>query len=159
MTEGRVELALGFIWDLPEAVLAERLYQEGFLVAGLPASLPEAPMLDIEHYCAADHVLVSPAGDLRGVVDDVWRRWAAAGGLHWHSPPSCPHSPPSPPPARLLTLPARLAIRFAPRFGLVTATPPVEVRSFPVSVFWHRRNDTDPRTIWLRRQLVEQVGI
>jgi len=31
------------------------------------------------------------------------------------------------------------------------------VRRFPVSVFWHRRNDADARTLWLRRQLAAAV--
>jgi DNA-binding transcriptional LysR family regulator len=53
----------------------------------------------------------------------------------------------------LVTLPARVALAFADGFGLVTAEPPLEVRKFPVSVFWHRRNDADPRTIWLREQV------
>jgi DNA-binding transcriptional LysR family regulator len=54
-----------------------------------------------------------------------------------------------------VTLPARVARAFAPGFGLATAEPPIPVRSFPVSVFWHRRNDTDPRTRWIRQQLRE----
>jgi len=53
----------------------------------------------------------------------------------------------------MVTLPARLARRFAPGFGLRCAHPPIEVRSFPVSVFWHRRNEADPRTVWLLDQL------
>jgi hypothetical protein len=42
---------------------------------------------------------------------------------------------------------------FAAGFGLVTAEVPLEVRRFPVSVFWHRRNDADPRSLWVRRHL------
>jgi DNA-binding transcriptional LysR family regulator len=58
----------------------------------------------------------------------------------------------------LVTLPARVARAFAPGFGLATAEPPIPVRSFPVSVFWHRRNDTDPRTSWIRQQLRSATG-
>ncbi len=58
----------------------------------------------------------------------------------------------------LVTMPARLARIFAPGFGLVTAEPPLEIRRFPVSVFWHRRNDGDPRTAWLRDQIRHCLG-
>jgi DNA-binding transcriptional LysR family regulator len=54
----------------------------------------------------------------------------------------------------MVTLPARVAQAFASGFGLATANPPLEIRHFPVSVFWHRRNDADPRTRWLRQQVV-----
>jgi DNA-binding transcriptional LysR family regulator len=153
LAEGRADLALGFIWDLPDTVLSERLYEESFLVTGLPQSLPDAPSIGLDAYCAADHVLISPAGDLRGVVDD---RLAAMGRhrtITLGLPAFLPALAAVASSGALLTLPARLAQRLAPGFGLVTATPPLEVRRFPVSVFWHRRNSADPRTAWLRGQL------
>lgn len=58
----------------------------------------------------------------------------------------------------LVTLPARLARAFAPGFGLVTADPPIPVRRFPNSAHWHRRNDADPRTRWIRAQIAAVAG-
>lgn len=153
LTEGRTDLALGFIWDLPDTIVGEQLYEESFLVTGLPQALPDVPSIDLDAYCAADHVLISPAGDLRGVVDD---RLAAMGRnrtITLGLPAFLPALAAVASSGALLTLPARLAERLAPGFGLVTATPPLEVRRFPVSVFWHRRNSADPRTAWLRGQL------
>jgi DNA-binding transcriptional LysR family regulator len=49
----------------------------------------------------------------------------------------------------LVTLPARIAESFALGFGLVTALPPVPLRSFQVSAYWHRRNARDPQIRWL----------
>jgi DNA-binding transcriptional LysR family regulator len=153
LTEGRADLALGFIWDLADTIMSEQLYEESFLVTGLPTALPYAPTVNLDAYCAADHVLISPAGDLRGVVDD---RLAAMGRhrtITLGLPAFLPALAAVASSGALLTLPARLAQRLAPGFGLVTATPPLEVRRFPVSVFWHRRNSADPRTAWLRGQL------
>lgn len=157
LTEGRADLALGFIWDLPETLLGEQLYEESVLVTGLPQALPDAPSVSLDAYCAADHVLISPAGDLRGVVDD---RLAAMGRnrtITLGLPAFLPALAAVASTGALLTLPARLAQRLAPGFGLVTATPPLEVRRFPVSVFWHRRNSTDPRTLWLRKAIADSV--
>ncbi len=70
LSEGRADLALGFVWDVPEAISGEVLYTESFLVAGRADSMPLAPDLTLDSYCATDHILISPAGDLRGVVDD-----------------------------------------------------------------------------------------
>lgn len=157
LTEGRADLALGFIWDRPDTILAEPLYEESFLVVGLPSALPEAPALSLDAYCAADHVLVSPAGDLRGVVDDrleaMGRRRRVVLGL----PAFLPALAAVAASGALATLPARLARAFAPGFGLVVAEPPVAVRRFPVSVFWHRRDDGAPRTLWLRARIADSL--
>ncbi|GHC39812.1 LysR family transcriptional regulator [Gemmobacter nanjingensis] len=157
LTEGRADLALGFIWDLPETIMVEPIYEESFLVTGLPQALPDAPAISLDAYCAADHVLISPAGDLRGVVDD---RLAAVGRhrtITLGLPAFLPALAAVASSVALLTLPARLAERLAPGFGLVTATPPLEIRRFPVSVFWHRRNSTDPRTLWLLKAIADSL--
>jgi DNA-binding transcriptional LysR family regulator len=153
LSEGRADIALGFVWDVPEQISGESLYRETFLVAGRPDALPQAPRLDLEAYCAADHVLISPAGDLRGVVDDQLAAMGRGRRVALGLPAFLPALAAVAASGALVTLPARVALAFAPGFGLVTAEPPLAVRSFPVSVFWHRRNDTDPRTRWLRQQI------
>jgi len=156
LAEGRADLALGFVWDVPEAISGEVLYTESFLVAGRPKALPQAPEVTLDAYCGADHILISPAGDLRGVVDDRLEALGRSRRVVLGLPSLLPALAAAATTGVLVTLPARVATAFAPGFGLVTATPPLEMRSFPVSVFWHRRNDADPRTEWLRR-IVRQV--
>jgi DNA-binding transcriptional LysR family regulator len=153
LAEGRADLSLGFLWDAPDWISDERLYEEGFLVAGRPDALPEAPAVSLDAYCAADHVLVSPAGDLSGIVD---RELAQIGRLRTvvlGLPAFLPALAAVAASGALVTLPARLARILAPGFGLVTAEPPIAIRRFPVSVVWHRRNEADPRTLWLRRSI------
>lgn len=153
LAEGRVDLALGFLWDLPDVIGQRMLYEEGFLVAGLAALLPEAPRIGLDAYCAADHVLVSPGGDLRGVVDDRLAALGRARRIVLGLPAFLPALAAAAETRALITLPARLAGRLAGGFGLVTAEPPVEVRRFRVSVIWHRRDEGDPRRVWLVERL------
>jgi len=153
LAEGRIDLALGFLWELPEAVGQRVLYEEGFLVAGPPALLPEAPEIGLAAYCAADHVLVSPGGDLRGVMDDRLAALGLSRRIVLGLPAFLPALAAAAETGALITLPARVAERCAGGFGLVTATPPVDVRRFPVSVFWHRRDEGDPRRLWLVEKL------
>ncbi len=155
LAEGRADLALGYVWDLPEAISSDSLYSESFLVAGLPSAVPHAPRIDIDSYCTADHVLISPGGDLRGVVDRQLETIGKSRRIILGLPAFLPALAAVAASGALVTLPARVALAFAPGFGLVTAEPPVPVRAFPVSAFWHRRNDADPRTIWIRQQLGE----
>jgi DNA-binding transcriptional LysR family regulator len=153
LTEGRADFALGFIWDRPDTIEAEELYTEGFLVTGLPQALPDAPSIDLDAYCAADHVLISPAGDLRGVVDDRLAAMGRSRRVIFGLPAFLPALAAVASSGALVTVPARIAKTFAAGFGLVTAEPPIPVRIFPVSVFWHRRNNADAKTKWLRQQL------
>ena len=153
LAEGRADLVLGYVWDVPEAVSAERLYDERFQVAGRPEALPQAPLVDLDAYCAADHVLISPAGDLRGVVDDQLATMGRSRRVILGLPAFLPALAAVAASRALVTLPACVAQTFAPGFGLVTADPPIPVRRFPISAYWHRRNDADPRTLWIRAQL------
>jgi DNA-binding transcriptional LysR family regulator len=157
LTQGQVDLAFGFIWDTPGSILHERLYDETYLVVGRPASLPDAPMISLDAYCAADHVLVAPGGDLRGVVDEQLESMGRSRKVVLGLPAFLPALAAVSASSALATLPARVAQAFAPGFGLVTAQPPLDIRSFPVSVFWHRRNNADPRITWVRQQVVALV--
>lgn len=157
LAEGRVDLALGFLWDVPEVIAQRVLYEEGFLVAGVPGLLPDAPSVTLDAYCAADHVLVSPGGDLRGVVDDRLAAMGRARRIVLGLPAFLPGLVAAAETRALITLPARVAERVAGGFGLVTAMPPVEVRRFPVSAFWHRRDDGDPRRVWLVERLAASL--
>jgi DNA-binding transcriptional LysR family regulator len=153
LTEGRADLVLGYVWDPPEAISGEPLYDESFLVAGRPEALPQAPQVSLDAYCAADHILISPGGDLRGVVDNQLAAMNRSRRVVLGLPAFLPALAAVAASGALVTLPARVARAFAPGFGLATAEPPIPVRAFPVSVFWHRRNNTDPRTAWIRRQI------
>jgi DNA-binding transcriptional LysR family regulator len=153
LVDGRAELAIGFLWDLPETVSGERLYEEGFLVAGRADVLSDAPHVSLDAYCAADHILISPKGDLRGIVDEALATFGRSRRVILGLSAFLPSLAAAAAMPALVTLPARVANAFAPGFGLVLAEPPLDIRQFPVSVFWHRRNDRDPKTEWIRQQL------
>jgi DNA-binding transcriptional LysR family regulator len=156
LAEGRADLVLGYVWDLPDAISGEPLYDESFLVAGRPEALPHAPHISLDDYCAADHILISPGGDLRGVVDDQLAAMDRGRRVVLGLPAFLPALAAVAASGALVTLPARVAQAFAAGFGLVTAEPPIAVRSFPVCVFWHRRNDRDPKLRWLLEQLIRR---
>lgn len=153
VTDGRADLMLGVLWQADPAMSSQLLYEEGFLVAGSPQALPEAPKLSLDHYCAAGHILISPGGDLRGIADTALEALGRSRSIVLGLPAFLPALAAAARCNAIVTLPSRVARSFAPGFGLVLAEPPLAIRRFNISVFWHRRNDRDPRTIWLREQL------
>ncbi|MEC9462381.1 MAG: LysR substrate-binding domain-containing protein [Pseudomonadota bacterium] len=156
--DGRVELALGFLWDAPDNLSRRRLYDESFLVAGRPSSLPEAPEITLDAYCVAEHVLVAPGGDLTGIADRTLEALGRSRRIVLGLPSFLPALAAVAQSDAIVTLPRRVAQDFAGGFGLVTAEPPIAIRRFPVSAFWHRRNDSDPLTQWLVQELLTTLS-
>ncbi|MFC3613638.1 LysR substrate-binding domain-containing protein [Lutimaribacter marinistellae] len=155
LVDNRVDLALGFLLEQPDSISGLRLYKESFCVVGRPDALPDAPAISLEAFCSADHVLVSPGGEMRGIVDEELDRIGQSRRVSLGLPAFLPALAAVSVSGALVTLPTSIAHSFAPGFGLVVAAPPIAVRPFPVSVFWHRRNERDPRTRWLVDRLAE----
>ncbi len=153
LSDGRVELSLGYLWDVPETISGEKLYDEGYLVVGSLRALPKWPKVTLNAYCASDHILVSPAGDLHGIVDDRLEAMGRSRHIVLGLPAFLPALAAAASSDALVTLPSSIAHAFAKGFGLVIAEPPLDLRRFAISVYWHRRNDRDPQTLWLREQL------
>lgn len=149
LVEGRISLFFGLLPDLPDTIRSRPLYRETYLVAGRPDALPTAPQITLETFCAADHILVSPGGDLTGIMDTELARLGQSRRIILILPAFLPALAAAQASGALITLPARIAESFAPGFGLVTAHPPVTLRPFDVSAYWHRRNDADPQLQWL----------
>jgi DNA-binding transcriptional LysR family regulator len=153
LIEGHVDLALGFVWNRPETILSSPLYDEDYRVVGQPAFLPYAPNLPMEDYLAADHILVSQDGDMRGIVDIELRAIGRTRSVTLALSAFLPALAAASATGALVTLPSRIAETFAAGFGLVVAVPPLPIRRFTVSTLWHRRSDGDPRLGWLISQL------
>jgi DNA-binding transcriptional LysR family regulator len=150
---GGIDLALGFFWDLPEAFLARTLYREDFLVVGRTAALGPPGSFDLDAYCAARHLVVSPAGDLRGTVDDALAAEGRSRVVVAAVPLFFPALAAAAATGCLVTLPRRLATAHAAAFGLETREPPLGIRSFPVMAVRHRRDARNPLHDWLDANL------
>jgi DNA-binding transcriptional LysR family regulator len=114
---------------------------------------------DLGSYVKADHLLVSPSGDSRGVVDDV----LAARGLsrriglvinHFHLIPEALMAS-----DLLATSSAKLMSQFGQTSGLVLKPPPLAIPPIQISLYWHRRAENDQRVSWLRKVLLEGLAI
>jgi DNA-binding transcriptional LysR family regulator len=148
LSEARVDLALGFIWNRPDSILTTPLYHEEFLVVGPPDILREAPNLSLDDYCAAPHILVSLGGDMRGIVDQALDELGRSRRIVLAVPAFLPTLAASATMGALVTLPSRIARSFSVGFALATANPPLSIRKFTVAAYWHRRDEHDPRLRW-----------
>ncbi len=152
VTEGRADLVLGFVWDRPDAISGETLYDESFRVAGRPESLPQAPRIDLDAYCAADHVLISPGGDLRGVVDAQLDAMGRSRRVSLSLPAFLPALAAVATSGALVTLPAALRGLSRPASAWSPPNRPFPYAPSRVGLLAspERRR---PRTLWIRQQL------
>lgn len=158
LMEGRIDIAMGYIRPVPDLIEAEILYREEFLICGAADLLREG-RIDLNAFCAAPHILVSPGGDRRGIVDDTLERIERSREVVLSLPAFLPALAAAKEMRALVTMPSRVARAFAPTFGLTVARPPIDVSGFPVSVFWHRRDSRNPMTLWVRQQLRELLDL
>lgn len=151
LAEGEVDLAIGFFPRRPPEILAQRLYEETYLVAAAAAhpALAGREALDLDTYCALDHVLVSLDGGLEGTVDAALARLGRRRRVVAAMPLFLPVLEAVAEGAALVTMPRRVVLRYAQRFGLRALAPPLAVRPFTLSAAWHRRQEGDPALRWL----------
>lgn len=148
LAEGRIDLAIGFFWNLPDTLLATPLYDQGFAVIGRPTVMGEGPLMGMDRYLAAPHLLVSPRGDLRGIVDETLARDGLTRQIKVSLPQFFPALAILAEADCIATLPAGLAHRYGPHFGLVCRTPPLPIRQFTISALRHRRDARNPQLDW-----------
>jgi len=153
MSAGEIDLALLTPAALPDRLKTRVLYDETFLCL-LRKDHPAAGRpLDLEGFCALEHLVVSPTGGgFWGAVDDALaalgrqRRVAVSAPSFLLAPELIASSD------LIATVPAKLAQRWSDRLAVVA--PPCEVTGFSVAMGWHPRNHADPAQRWLREQVL-----
>ena len=114
--------------------------------------------MTLDTYLKCSHILVSPGGDLRGVVDDLLESKGLQRRVIAALPLFLPTLAAVQATNALATVPRRIALNYAKAFHLVTAEPPLAVRSFSVAAVWHRRDEHNPMHRWLVHRLLAISG-
>ncbi len=131
----------------------QQLYEEEFVcVVDGDISVTEISLSD---YLKRSHILVSMRDDFQGAADKILERqqqsrtviWSTA---HFMAVPFLIANSDC-----IALLPRRMAQKCAQSVGLNLLSPPIDVKGFAISMFWHQRNDNLPQHQWLRYQLIE----
>ncbi|UQA59286.1 LysR family transcriptional regulator [Polyangium aurulentum] len=154
---GELDLVIGPITEDLPGIRALSGIEDGFVCVvrrGHPALGGGA--LTLEHYLALGHVLIAPRGIRPSPVDLALSAIGKARRVVVEVPSfmvapelvACSDF--------VLTLPSRLAARFAPALGLEVHAPPIKVEGFSFRVYWHERSQHDAGHAWFRT-LVHEV--
>jgi DNA-binding transcriptional LysR family regulator len=149
---GEADIVLGFVPGLPDTYGRQVFYSESYAAVHRKGLRYRGTLDD---YLAREHVLVSFSGERRGIVDEVLAAKGLARKVRAVFPLFLPALAAVAETDMVATLPRRLALTQAERFGLRVKDPPIALRPFPVRAIWHPRSDNDQKIKWLVDCLAE----
>lgn len=158
LADGDLDLAIGFFWRAPRTITLTKLYSESYAVVARARDPIARRPLTLARYCGAAHILVSPSGELSGIVDATLRELGRTRRVISATPLFLPALAVVRETGALATVPLRLATRFASDFGLKAMPLPMKVREFNVSVARHIRNARSPMHDWFESALTGIVN-
>jgi LysR family transcriptional activator of mexEF-oprN operon len=155
LEKAEVSIVLGFMADDLPANAKRRVVVNGHFMVLRADSDPEPISLDA--YCARPHVLVTPAGDLRGRADIALEalgrsRRVVLGLTDFALLPSVLAGT-----DLVATVPDFVAETLAVQGGLRIDPTPFDPPPAVITMAWRGATDGDPAERWLRRQIVSAL--
>ncbi len=144
-----IDLALGFAWNVPRNIRVNDLYSETYCVVMRRGHPLEGVTMTLGAYLDAEHLIVSPSGDLTGIVDTELEKVGKSRRVAMSVPQFLPALSIVASTDLLATLPARLSEKQSGRYHLTVASPPLDIRAFTVSAYYHERDANNPMHNWL----------
>ncbi len=150
LDDGEIDLAVGCFDHGATRHHGIDLFEQALACCFNRDLLPLDPPIDLDTYLSTGHALVTMNNLLQGCLDEALGRVGAslnvamAAGEFMTVLSTAAEAP------VLATLPARMARRYGPRFGLTLSPLPLELRMPRVTMVWSAQTDRDPGAAWLR---------
>lgn len=154
LASGDVDLAWGHFEAIPTG-LRSQVMMEDTLACLVRKDHPHIQgTMSLMQFCTAAHLMVALKGN---TLPDLVQRRLAESGLALNIALTVPHMLAAPVIVmhsdHLLTLPTRVARRYADLLGLALLPLPFDYPPFALSAVWHERAHRDPATVWLRETI------
>jgi DNA-binding transcriptional LysR family regulator len=162
LRNSELDMALGFFFRPGNGIETNELYRESYSIVMRKGHGLAKKKLTTKRYAEADHLLMSPSGELHGIVDATLARDHLERNVAGSVPLFLLALATVAKTDLISTIPARLAQRYGRAFGLVITPAPIEIRSFPVHLAWHQRSSTEPALRWFRelmRSVIVEVAL
>lgn len=138
-------------------IVSQPLFQEQFVSVARKGHPIFDKRLTLKRFIAFPHLLVSPEGDRRSIVDaklaehGLMRRLGLSLPQMYAAPSIIEHSD------LIATLMRGVIGAIGQRHQIQTFVPPLELPCANFVLAWHRRNDAHPAQRWLR-SLITEIG-
>lgn len=143
---------------LPDWVNREPLFHSPFHViarTGNPgiAGLTPGKQMPMETFCTLHHVLFSPEGNLAAMGDAALARVGKRRQVAMTVPVFSGVCRAVSESDLIALVPAQLATKTADTFDLSVFEPPMDIPPALIIGIWHKRADSAPMAVWMRRQI------
>jgi DNA-binding transcriptional LysR family regulator len=155
MSSGEVDLAVGYFQDFEGPFHGQSLFREHYVCVVRADHPLVGDELTLEQFAALRHAVYHPSGGGHNHQEQAIDAAIAALGVRRHVTLRAMHFLGF---TRMLrstdiitTLPSRLAAACAAMTPVRIFKPPLEIPTFEIAQFWHKRFHQDPGNRWLRR--------
>jgi DNA-binding transcriptional LysR family regulator len=145
-----LDMALGFFFRPGNDIETSELYRESYSVVMRKGHGLAKKKLTTKRYADAQHLLMSPLGELHGIVDASLARHRLERNVAGSVPLFLLVLATVAKTDLISTIPSRLAQNYGKAFGLSIAPPPIDIRPFPIHLAWHQRSSSEPALKWFR---------
>lgn len=153
LKEGEVDLAIGNLAGVGRHTCHADLFSERYVCMGRRGHPVLSAGLTRGQFKRLDHILVASRASAHRLLNDV----LSEAGLHRQPYLTLPHFSAAAEIVRrtdlTVTLPYRAAIWFNRDNAFAIRPLPIALPPLSVTVHWHARFESDPGTMWLRRQV------
>jgi DNA-binding transcriptional LysR family regulator len=152
-----IDVALHPLDDLPARCVTRRLYDEDFVIVARRGH-PFARSPTLERYCAAQHVLVSHAGDPHGFVDNLLAQKGVSRRVTLTVPTFLWALLMVSDSDLLAAVPRTFARERSARFGVAVVEPPLELGTFTIHAVARDVAMMDAGVAWLMDLIERSAG-
>jgi len=153
LKEGEVDLAIGNLAGVGRHTCHADLFSERYVCMGRRGHPVLSAGLTRGQFKRLDHILVASRASAHRLLNDV----LSEAGMHRQPYLTLPHFSAAAEIVRrtdlTVTLPYRAAIWFNRDNAFAIRPLPIALPPLSVTVHWHARFESDPGTMWLRRQV------
>ena len=159
METGNIDLAVGYLPQLPAKIRRARLFEEHYVCMTRPDHpLGRRAPLTLKEFLGARHVLITSMGSGHQALE----RTLAERGVRDNVALRLPHFVVVPliiaNTDLIVSVPSRVAGATARLVKSRVHPLPIPIPSFDVSLYWHERVENDGANRWLRSALIELFG-
>jgi DNA-binding transcriptional LysR family regulator len=157
LDRGDIDLVFASFTNVPKRIRRERLFTDTYVcvVRREHAGRAIHQSIDLETYVTTPHILMTLAGDDRGIVDEALAKL----GRHRRVAVTVPNTYLIP---RLVAetgmishLPRRIAAEVLRGSDLIMLSPPVALPEWHIDMYWGAASESDPTASWIRTRLSE----
>ncbi len=156
LVQGQIDLSVGY-FDFPtereSSFIYQKLYDETYVIAGRKDHPIFAEPLTLQCIASEQHLLISPRGPRRNLVDHAMALHGLQRQVRTVVPSLLSALPIIETSDQLVVLPKRVAERNADRFQFEFQDVPIDGGSFELHAVRHVRNARNPFHIWLEATL------